>query len=99
MELIEEEAVRGAAYGEEYARNRVFDFAQQALDHVQKQYEIEKQKTEQSIRDIVQQSIEALETATHQHNSETIRTWPLTRPLCFGPSMPEHPENGTGEEN
>lgn len=84
LELIErvsnEEAVRGAAYGGEYARNRVFDFAQTILDQAKerahqlalveakKQYEVEKQKTEQNIKEIMQQYTATLETIVQHYD-------------------------------
>ncbi len=86
MELIEEvsreEEVRGANYGGEYARNRVFDFAQKALDRAKdqayalsladakKQYELERQKTEQSLKEVVQQYLTDVQTITQQHDAE-----------------------------
>ena len=81
-QVSKEEAMRGAAYGEEYARNRVFDFAQKALDRAKdqvhalsltdakKQYEMEKQKSEQSIKEVAQHSIATLETLTQQRDAE-----------------------------
>jgi hypothetical protein len=81
-QVSEEEAKRGAAYGETYARNRVFDFAQQVLDRineqaydlaltdVKKQYEKEKQKADQIVKDFVQQYVTMLKTVTQQHDVE-----------------------------
>jgi hypothetical protein len=86
LEIIErvsnEEAVRGAAYGGEYARNRVFDFAQTILDQAKeqahelalleakKQYEREKQKTEQSLKEVVQHYLAEMQTMTERHDAE-----------------------------
>jgi uncharacterized membrane protein len=86
IELIEQvsqdEAAKGAAYGAEYARNRVFDFAQKALDRVQeqayalaltdakKQYESEKQKTEQGIKDLMQHYEQTLRTMLEQQETD-----------------------------
>lgn len=86
IELIEEqskeEEKRGASYGGEYARNRTFDFAQKALDRAKdqayalsladakKQYELERQRTEQSLKIVVQQYLTDVETITQQHGVE-----------------------------
>lgn len=86
IELIEqvskEEAARGASYGGDYACNRVFEFAQKALDRAKeqayalsladekKQYEVEKQKAAQTIKDLVQQYVVTLETSMQQHDTQ-----------------------------
>jgi hypothetical protein len=84
-EISQEEGKRGACYGEEYARNHVFEFAQKALDRAKdqahalsladakKQYEIERQKTEQSLKNVVQQYLADVQTITQQH-SEDLKT-------------------------
>ncbi len=86
MEVIEqvskEEEGRGATYGASYARNRVFDFAQNALDRAKerqhtlaladarKQFEEEKQKTNQILKEAVREGLEEVKTATQQHNAD-----------------------------
>jgi predicted negative regulator of RcsB-dependent stress response len=86
MELIEEvsqeEEARGAAYGGAYARNSVFEFAQKALDRAKdqayalslteakKQYELERQKAEQSLKEVVQQYLAEVQTITQQYDAE-----------------------------
>ncbi|MBO0781656.1 MAG: hypothetical protein J2P37_22775, partial [Ktedonobacteraceae bacterium] len=86
IELIEEisreEETRGAAHGGEYARNRVFEFAQKALDRAKdrahalqlsdakRQYELEKRKTEQGLREVVQQGMVDVKTAVQQHDAD-----------------------------
>ncbi len=86
MEQIEEigqqEATRGAAYGAEYARNRAFDFAQKVLDltreqayalalvEAQKQYEIERQKSEQQLTEAMQRALGALEITLQQYDAD-----------------------------
>jgi hypothetical protein len=80
-DISQEEGKRGAAYGQEYARNQVFDLAQKELEKIKKrehdlsltdakkQYEAEKRKTEQQIKEVVQQSLVAIEAAKQQHEA------------------------------
>jgi hypothetical protein len=77
-QISKEEEVRGAALGAASARNHVFDFAQRVLDRekeqiatltlaeAQKNYEVERQKADQVIKDAVQQGLAEIATATQQ---------------------------------
>jgi hypothetical protein len=80
-DISQEEGKRGAAYGQEYARNKVFDLAQKELEKIKKrehdlsladakkEYEAEKRKTEQQIKEVIQQSLVAIEAAKQQHEA------------------------------
>jgi hypothetical protein len=86
-----EEAKRGAALAETFARNRVFELAQRFLDQAQeharqlqllearKQLEQEQQKTERLLRDLMQQHTDELQRFAQQIKEDLTSTHEAAR--------------------